>query len=463
MATQSPGFNIIEEYTLDEANAAVGAMKVDKKPAEETSHAGKVETDTLVCTEFQRSGNTTIISPAVKDKTATAIMADSTDVSKYVSKLTSTGELKTSATEHCNAQKTGIPVKKPESAEQSASAPPDNQPNPALHVVTKTEGTPSLKSGPDESTESAPNSVGQRVSKQNLHVKTAVTCPEDSLVLNQYPWKSEVTFKLDQMLPLEIDIWSKKVRDYHVFSAPKEVTPIISDVKGYGLCKRPIKVEPQMDDLTEKTPTEDKMDQLIDHAKALIDTAKTFVTKPVGRKHSRKQPTAKPVKADVKPKALDILHRVTMNKLATLHVETDGSSRPSDVDSSIRKHRKIKCKMCTEIFGSVKDLNIHHKQDHGIIKCTKCNKYFSIQSSLDKHSYTHGELKFNCELCAKCFPFESRLDQHMLVHINNKLSCLKKSCDKQFKSIGDLNLHTKYHTKGSWYHCNHCDYKTKFI
>ena len=97
--------------------------------------------------------------------------------------------------------------------------------------------------------------------------------------------------------------------------------------------------------------------------------------------------------------------------------------------------------MCSEIFGSIKDLNIHHKQDHGIVKCTICNKYFSTQSSLDKHSYTHGELKFNCELCGKCFPFQSRLDQHMLVHINNKLSCPKKSCDKQFKSIGDLNRH----------------------
>ena len=180
-------------------------------------------------------------------------------------------------------------------------------------------------------------------------------------------------------------------------------------------------MELQTDDLTERTPTEDKTDQLIDHAKALIDTAKTFVTKPVSRKHSSKQPTAKPVKANVNLKALDILHGVTMNKLATLHVKTDGSSQPSDVDSSIPKCRKIKHKMCTEIFGSVKDLNIHHKQDHGIVKCTKCNKYFSTQSSLDKHSYTHGKLKFNCKLCGKCFPFESRLDQHMLVHINNKL------------------------------------------
>ena len=150
-----------------------------------------------------------------------------------------------------------------------------------------------------------------------------------------------------------------------------------------------------------------------------------------------------------------------MNKLATLHVETDGTSRPSDEGTTIPKCRKIKCKMCMEIFGTVRELNTHHKQDHSIVQCTKCDKYFSTQSSLDKHSYTYGELKFNCELCGQCFPFESRLEQHMLVHINNKLSCPKKSCDRQFKSSGDLNRHVKSHTKGGWYHCDHCDYKNK--
>ena len=49
----------------------------------------------------------------------------------------------------------------------------------------------------------------------------------------------------------------------------------------------------------------------------------------------------------------------------------------------------------------------------------------------------------------------------MLVHINNKLSCPKKSCDKQFKSIGNLNRHINSHSKGGWYHCDHCDYKNK--
>ena len=136
------------------------------------------------------------------------------------------------------------------------------------------------------------------------------------------------------------------------------------------------------------------------------------------------------------PKALDMLQDMTINKLRTLHVETDGSNRPSYSVPNTPKCRKIKCKMCDEIFSSVKDLNLHHKQDHGIVKCLKCDKYFSTQSSLDKHSYSHGELKYNCELCGKCFPFQSRLDQHMMVHINNKLSCPKRAVTDNLKAYG---------------------------
>ena len=139
---------------------------------------------------------------------------------------------------------------------------------------------------------------------------------------------------------------------------------------------------------------------------------------------------------------------MTVNKLRTLYVETDGSTRPSDSVPTTPKHSKIKHKMCDETFSSVRDLNLHHRQDHGVVKYLKCDKYFSTQSSLDKHSYSHGELKYNCKLCGKCFPFQSRLDQHMMVHINNKLSCPKKSCDRQFKSIWDLNQHMNSHTKG---------------
>ena len=43
VSTQSPGFNIIEEYTLDDANSAVSANKGNRKPPEHMSQVGNVE------------------------------------------------------------------------------------------------------------------------------------------------------------------------------------------------------------------------------------------------------------------------------------------------------------------------------------------------------------------------------------------------------------------------------------
>ena len=97
VATQSPGFNIIEEYTLDDANTALNVDKGNSKPEENTSHAGNVETDTLAHKDVKRiecTSNTPIV---VKAETATALKADTTDLSKLASQDTSPRVIKTSS------------------------------------------------------------------------------------------------------------------------------------------------------------------------------------------------------------------------------------------------------------------------------------------------------------------------------------------------------------------------------
>ena len=121
----------------------------------------------------------------------------------------------------------------------------------------------------------------------------------------------------------------------------------------------------------------------------------------------------------------------------------------------------VKCKMCPDSFTSVRELSVHHKQDHGIVRCDQCSKAFSTQSSLDKHKYTHKELPFVCDACGDKFPFQSRLDQHMIKHVQNKLACPIKNCSKFFKGQGDLNYHIHTHKKGGWHHCTECNYKNK--
>ena len=151
-----------------------------------------------------------------------------------------------------------------------------------LHVETRSE-KPTTGLDPEHLDVITNTSQSNTEIKEQVSAKRSVTCPEDSLLLLQYLWKCELNVKLDCIQPLKIDIWSNKVSDYHVLTKSKEVTPIISEVKGYGLRARPIKMEPPTDDLNE-----DKTDQLIDQTHALIDTAKTFVTKPVSHKHPRK-------------------------------------------------------------------------------------------------------------------------------------------------------------------------------
>ena len=123
--------------------------------------------------------------------------------------------------------------------------------------------------------------------------------------------------------------------------------------------------------------------------------------------------------------------------------------------------RVVKCKMCEDTFNSVRELNSHHKEDHGVVKCDECAKVFNTQSSLDKHKYLHKELPFACDACGNRFPFQSRLDQHMLKHLHNKLACPVTTCSKEFKGQGDLNRHIRTHKKGGWHYCTFCDYKNK--
>ena len=151
----------------------------------------------------------------------------------------------------------------------------------------------------------------------------------------------------------------------------------------------------------------------------------------------------------------------TTDALNALHQKTLVNLTPIGTDPWKMVHvRTIYCKLCTECFSSVGELN-RHRNDHGVVSCKDCDKKFSSQTSLEKHAYTHGDLKYVCELYGKRFPFVSRLEQRSKVHINQKIPCPIKSCKRVFKGVGDVNRHVKTHKKGGWFKCNYCDYRNK--
>ena len=51
-----------------------------------------------------------------------------------------------------------------------------------------------------------------------------------------------------------------------------------------------------------------------------------------------------------------------------------------------------------------------------MVDCDLCDKKFATGTALDKHMYTHKDLRFACEDCGQSFPFKSRLEQHRITH-----------------------------------------------
>ena len=252
---------------------------------------------------------------------------------------------------------------KPEARESGGAEP--------LHVVTETE----VRLAP--TTEAEQTTLTMPPTKPVTTKPRPVTCPEDGIILSQYPWKSKLEVHLERVSKIESDIWCNCVMDYYKFTSAPEVTPVISEIKGYGSRKRRIKEEFPLGHQSQSDTT--ATDKLIDQAKALIKTAKTFVTKPVKRKHGFKSGSSPASTSKTKPKgnALDILQEQTVRNLSTLHVGTDGSMKPSTEVPPASKSRKIRCKLCDNTLSSVKGLNTHHHKDHGIVQCPKCGNYFS--------------------------------------------------------------------------------------
>ena len=406
VAMKSPSFNIVEEYTLDEEDT--------------------VQTLT---------GKSAPVHVETSSSSMQQISADITPT-----RLTS--NVKQCKVEQCTvtistADQGGDPS-------TSASLAPD-PPSCALSVAASSLANDgSLHVGTED----------KNAMEAYKFVPGPTTHPADAIVLSKYPWRKEPWVKLTLLPEVDIDIWCGRVGKYYQYSPTLQIK--IVSVKGAR--KQSIKME--LDET--EPPQEDETHNLIDHAQSLLEQAKVFVTKPVKEKHRDKpRVIANPVKHGKRATddAIASLHDKTVGNLAPLHVGTDGSSNV-DRETTLKK-RKVQCKMCPNSFSSVRELNVHHREDHGIVKCPDCEKVFNNQSSLDKHSYVHKELKYNCEQCGKRFPFESRLEQHQMTHINVRLSCPKKSCTRTFKSVGDVNHHVKSHTKGGWHKCAHCDYKNK--
>ena len=226
-----------------------------------------------------------------------------------------------------------------------------------------------------------------------------------------------------------------------------ELRPIITNVHGYNL--RSARLYTGDTDYNDDEPrpkgarpgrSGPSPERLLTHANALISKVSSFVSN---------------------------LPTEASNDNTVSNVETASSSLPVETPSSkaARKSSKstctIRCKIRIDSFGSIKELNDHHRKDHGIVDCELCDKKFATQSALDKHMYLHKELRFVCEDCGQSFPFKSRLEQHQTTHqTKHNFMCKHKGCSRGFKNKGDFNRHMHSHDD-IWFKCDSCPYKNK--
>ena len=328
---------------------------------------------------------------------------------------------------------------------QSESAPP---PVNSEGTDTPSDFTQPIEKPVQETTENIPANVETTTVTNTVEVETPVSDDSEIKSSEAIPNLKDlkvVVHKLDDLV---------KDESTGTVNSPveTELKPIITSVCGYNLHSTRLH-EGDTDDNDDK-PKQKKPkgarpsrsgpspERLLAHANALINKVSSFVSKPSN------EPSNDGTVSNVETSS-----------------QTNDQMLPVEMSNSTPIHNKpahiIQCKICIDSFGSIKELNEHHRKDHGIVDCEWCDKKFATQSSLDKHMYLHSDLRFICEDCGQSFPFKSRLEQHQITH-QTELSfmCKHKGCSRGFKNKGDFNRHMHSH-EDVWFKCNSCPYKNK--
>lgn len=130
----------------------------------------------------------------------------------------------------------------------------------------------------------------------------------------------------------------------------------------------------------------------------------------------------------------------------------------------LKNHKNVhRCEPCDMQFKNYRTYQKHVRTEHEQIQeyaCTLCEAKFKYQSQLKHHAESHNR-KYACE-CGKTFNSKKYFVSHRLTHTVDSLKC--DFCDKQFKYYSTLKIHLKSHQKDSTFQCFHCErvFKTKW-
>ncbi|KAG5268114.1 hypothetical protein AALO_G00208400 [Alosa alosa] len=118
------------------------------------------------------------------------------------------------------------------------------------------------------------------------------------------------------------------------------------------------------------------------------------------------------------------------------------------------------CKHCGKAFAHKAFLKAHLKihasmESQMSFACSKCNRRFRNQSSLNKHMLNHlTRLKYPCPVCGEDFEMKGSLHLHIKMHPGERFRC--KFCDQRFLKIDSYLRHVDRHTVVTPYYCEKC-------
>lgn len=105
------------------------------------------------------------------------------------------------------------------------------------------------------------------------------------------------------------------------------------------------------------------------------------------------------------------------------------------------------CEYCNKGLGSIRSLRSHIKKIHeksSLLKCTVCEKAYTVQSALDTHMASkHSALQCLCPCCGRTYDSISELEKHL--EENKKKSYQCDWCPKNFTNESALRAHQICH------------------
>ncbi len=129
--------------------------------------------------------------------------------------------------------------------------------------------------------------------------------------------------------------------------------------------------------------------------------------------------------------------------------------RHLDTHKSLDLRKQLKCLICNQLCTNKRNL-LHHMLSHrgeNTRECPVCNQKVT---NLSRHIINaHSKHKISCPICSKQIQKIS-IDRHMQTHDENRKRYVCTGCDKSFSSEGNLKRHSQSHIGDGMVTCPVC-------